>query len=36
MVDDLVKLKWGKLVSDATGPTLTSNAALGKIFKVSA
>ena len=36
MVDDLITLKWGRLVTDATGPTLTSNAALGKIFKVSA
>ena len=34
-VDAIVKLKWGGLVTDASGPTLTSNAALGKIFKVS-
>ena len=34
-VDDIIKLKWGKLVTDAFGPTYTSNSALGKIFKVS-
>ena len=35
-VDDLIKLKWGRLVSNARGPTFTSNAALGKVFGVSA
>ena len=35
-VDTIIKLKWGSLVTEATGPTYTSNAALGKIFKVSA
>ena len=35
-VDTIIKLKWGSLVSDASGSTLTSNSALGKVFKVSA
>ena len=34
-VSDLIKLKWGQLVDDASGPTLTSDAALAKVFKVS-
>ena len=34
MVDDLIKLKWGSLVTEASGPTLTSNAALTKVFGV--
>ena len=36
MVDDIIKLRWGSLVQDPSGPTYTSNQALGKIFKVSA
>ena len=35
-VDAIIKLKWGRLVTEGAGPTYTSNAALGKIFKVSA
>ena len=34
-VDDLIKLKWGYLVSNPRGPTYTSNTALGKVFGVS-
>ena len=34
-IDDLIRLKWGRLVDDASGPTLTSNAALAKVFRVS-
>ena len=34
-VDSIIILKWGRLVTDASGPTLTSNAALGKVFQVS-
>ena len=35
-IDDIIKLKWGRLVEDAAGPTFTSDAALGKVFGVSA
>ena len=35
-VDDIIKLKWGSLVTDPHGPTFTSDAALGKVFRVSA
>ena len=35
-IDDIIKLKWGHLASDATGPTYTSNAALSKVFNISA
>ena len=35
-VDAIIRLKWGRLVQQADGPTLTSNAALGKVFGVSA
>ena len=35
-VNDIVKLKWGQLVESATGPTYTSNKALGKLYGVSA
>ena len=34
-VDDLIKLKWGHPVDNPSGPTLTSNAALAKVFGVS-
>ena len=34
-VDKIIMLKWGKLVTEASGPTYTSNRALGKLFKVS-
>ena len=34
-IDTIIKLKWGRLVTEASGPTYTSNAVLGKIFKVS-
>ena len=34
-VDAIIRLKWGRLVQQADGPTLTSNAALGKVFGVS-
>ena len=34
-VDAIIKLKWGRLVTDPSGPTFTSNVILGKIFKVS-
>ena len=33
-VDDLLKLKWGSVVTEASGPTLTSNKALAKVFGV--
>ena len=35
-IDDIIKLKWGRLVEDAARPTFTSNAALRKVFGVSA
>ena len=34
-VDAIIKLKWGRLVTEPSGPTYAGNAALGKLFKVS-
>ena len=34
-IDTIIRLKWGQLVTEGSGPTFTSNAALGKVFKVS-
>lgn len=34
-VDAIIKLKWGRLVTDPSGPTYTSNKVLGTLFKVS-
>ena len=34
-IDDMIKLRYGRLVDGAHHPTLTSNAAIGKVFKVS-
>ena len=35
-VDAIIKLKWGRLVTEPSGPTYVANAALAKVFKVSA
>ena len=34
-IDGIIRLKWGRLVTEPSGPSLTSNRALGKLFKVS-
>ena len=34
-VDNIIRLKWGKLVTEASGPTYTSNRALRSLFKVT-
>ena len=35
-IDDIIKLKFGRMVDNAHHPIFTSNAALGKVFGVSA
>ena len=34
-IDDLIKLKFGKIVTEAGHPAFVSNSTLGKIFGVS-
>ena len=34
-VDAIIKLKWGRLATEPSGPTYVANAALAKLFKVS-